>query len=221
MLKNSKIGEIESINGNNIAVRLFDDLKSNMPIIDGIIYRVGQIGSFLKIPLGYTNLYGLVTQTGAGAIPENLRELYLSDYEKMKNTGWINMVLVGEQLGDKFERGVTQFPTTGDIVHIVTIKDLNIVYGGFDKSNSIIIGNISASESLSAQLDLDKLVARHCAIVGSTGSGKSNSVAIILEAIAKKQFKSARILVIDPHGEYNETLRNKSIVFSINNKKMI
>ena len=87
---------------------------------------------------------------------------------------------------------------------------------GYDETNSITVGNISISESLNAKIDLNKLVSRHCAILGSTGSGKSNAVGILLNAIASKNFRSSRILVIDPHGEYNEVLKEKSSVFKIN-----
>ncbi len=71
--KQTEVGEIVSVDGNIISVQLSDNIKSNMPVIDGVVYRVGQIGSFLKIPLGYANLYGIVTKIGAAAIPENLQ----------------------------------------------------------------------------------------------------------------------------------------------------
>jgi len=212
----TEIGEIDSISGNNISVKLFDNIKSNMPIIDGVVYRIGQIGSFVRIPLGYANLYGIVTQIGAGAIPESLKEAYVKDYDSFKNTSWINIVLAGEQVGKRFERGVTQYPTTGDKVHLVTINDLDIIYGGYEDSNSITVGNISVSESLDAKLDIDKIISRHCAIVGSTGSGKSNSVSVLMESIARREFPSARILIIDPHGEYNDALLKYSRVLEIN-----
>lgn len=215
----TEIGEIDSISGNNISVKLFDNIKSNMPIIDGIVYRVGQIGSFVKIPLGYANLYGIVTQIGSAAIPENLKEIVAKDYDYLKNNRWINIVLAGEQVGRKFERGATQYPTTGDKVHLVTINDLDIIYGGYEDTNSITVGNISVSESLDAKIDLDKLLSRHCAIVGSTGSGKSNSVAVLLQAIADRKFPSSRVLVIDPHGEYNDALSNYSKVIEVNSKE--
>ncbi|MEN6349881.1 MAG: ATP-binding protein [Syntrophomonas sp.] len=211
----TEIGEIISITGNVITVQLSDNMKSNMPVIDGIVYRIGQIGSFLKVPLGYANLYGIVTQIGAAAIPDSIKEVVGQDYTMLDNKQWLNMVLVGEQIGKKFERGVSQSPTTGDKVHLVTLKDLDVIYGGYDEDNSIIVGNISISESLNAKIDLDKLVARHCAILGSTGSGKSNSIGIILNAIANKNFKSSRILVIDPHGEYNSVLKGRSNVYKI------
>ena len=214
--KITEIGEIDSVSGNNISVRLLDNIKSNMPIIDGAVYRIGQIGSFVRIPLGYANLFGIVTQIGSAAIPENLKEVYLRDYDSFKNTRWIKIVLAGEQVGKAFERGVTQYPTAGDKVHLVTISDLDIIYGGYKNTNSLTVGNISVSESLDARIDLDKLISRHCAIVGSTGSGKSNSVAVLLEAIADRNFPSSRILVIDPHGEYNDALSKHSRVISIN-----
>nr|WP_279383537.1 DUF87 domain-containing protein [Methanobacterium formicicum] len=221
--KYTEIGEIVSVNGNNITVQLADNLKSNMPVIEGVVYRVGQIGSFLKIPLGYANLYGIVTKIGAAAMPDNYNELLVDGYDKLSNKQWLNMVLVGEQIGNRFDRGVSQSPTTGDKIHLVTIKDLSIVYGGFDENNSINLGNISISESLNAKIDLNKLVSRHCAILGSTGSGKSNLTAVLLNSIAEKGFESSRILVVDPHGEYNSALSDKSNVYKINanpSKKM-
>lgn len=51
------IGRVVSVNGNVVSIKLQDSVKSNMPIIDGIVYRLGQIGSFLKIPLGYGEGY--------------------------------------------------------------------------------------------------------------------------------------------------------------------
>lgn len=215
--RNTEIGEIVNVNGNTISIQLLDTLKSNMPVIDGIVYRIGQIGSFLKIPLGYANLYGIVTQVGAGAIPDSLKEVILKEgYDKLNNRQWLNMVLVGEQVGRKFDRGVSQSPTTGDKVHLVTISDMEIIYGGFDESTAIVVGNISGAETLQAKFDLNKVVSRHCAILGSTGSGKSNAVVVLLNAIANMGFKSSRIIVVDPHGEYNTALSKISSVYKIN-----
>lgn len=214
-IRQTLIGEIISVNGNAISVQLLNTVKSNMLIIDGIVYRIGQIGSFLKIPLGYANLFGIVTQTGAASIPESYREIFQRDPASIENQQWLSMVLVGEQQGSKFTRGVSQSPTTGDFVHLVTIDDLDIIYGKYHEYNSIDVGNISISESLKAKIDLNRLVTRHSCVLGSTGSGKSNAVGILLNAIEKKQFSSSRILLIDPHGEYNSVFKNDSTVFKI------
>lgn len=213
------IGQVKSVNGSRLAVKLSDDFKSAMPIINGVVYRIGQIGSFVRIPLGYAHLYGIVTQAGADAIPEKLAN-NPSLENNHQSSRWITVVLVGERVRNKFERGVIQYPTPDDEVHLVTIDDLKIIYSEVNKESSLTIGQISASESLPAHIDLNKFLSRHAAIVGSTGSGKSNTVSVILEAIASNErFKSSRILLIDPHGEYNETLRSYSKVFKINANK--
>jgi DNA helicase HerA-like ATPase len=212
----TEIGRVISVSGNSVTIRLSDSVKSNSPIIDGIVYRIGQIGSFLKIPLGYASLFGIVTKIGAAAIPENLSEAIKVDYEILANQQWLAITLVGEQTGNRFERGISQSPTTGDTVHIVTLSDLEYVYGGYSEQTSINIGNISVSESLNAYLHLDKLISRHFAILGSTGSGKSNAVGITLKAIVDKRFPHARVLLLDPHGEYNSVFGDNATVFRVN-----
>lgn len=212
---NTAIGQVKSVNGSKISVKLSDDFKSSMPVIDGVVYRIGQIGSFVRIPLGYAHLYGIVTQAGADAVPDKIVQNQLS--ENVSSSRWISVVLVGERVRNSFQRGVIQYPTPDDDVHLVTIDDLKIIYKELDPESSITVGHISSSESLPAHIDLNKFISRHAAIVGSTGSGKSNAVSIILEAIASNEnFKSSRILLIDPHGEYNDTLRRYSKVFKIN-----
>lgn len=209
------IGQVESVSGNSVTIKMENNYPSNMPIIDGTVYRIGQIGSFLKIPLGYANLYGLITQAGVLAMPESLLASYKENPSVVDGHRWLRLILVGEQVGSSFERGVLQSPTSGDQVHLVTNEDLRVVYGGYNAESAIIVGNQSASEGLAAQLDMDKLISRHCAILGSTGSGKSNAVSIVVKAIAEKPFPSARILMIDPHGEYASSLSGKCRVFRV------
>lgn len=209
------IGEVESVSGNVVTIKMASNYPSNMPIVGGTVYRIGQIGAFLKIPLGYANLYGLITQAGVLAMPESLLIAYKENPAIVDGHRWLRMVLVGEQVGHSFERGVLQSPTSGDQVHLVTNEDLGIVYGGYNVQSSIVVGNQSASEGLAAQLDMDKLISRHCAILGATGSGKSNAVSILVKAIAEKPFPSARVLMIDPHGEYASPLSGHCRVFRV------
>lgn len=209
------VGQVESVSGHSVTVKMASSYPSNMPIVDGTVYRIGQIGSFLKIPLGYANLYGLITQAGVLAMPDTLLLSYKENPAVADGHRWLRMMLVGEQIGSSFERGVLQSPTAGDQVHLVTNEDLRIVYGGYDAQSSIVIGHQSASEGLAAHLDMNRLVARHCAILGATGSGKSNAVSVLVKAIAEKPFPSARVLMIDPHGEYASSLAGKCRVFRV------
>ena len=212
----TEVGSVVSVSGNSVTVQLSDSIKSNSPIIDGIVYRIGQVGSFMKIPLGYASLYGIVTKTGAAALPENIIKSIKENYDLITNQQWLSITLIGEQIGKRFERGISQSPTTGDAVHMVTLGDLEYVYGGYNEHSSINVGNISVSESLNAYLHLDKLISRHFAILGSTGSGKSNAVGVTLNAIIDKKYPRSRILLLDPHGEYNSVFGDNSVVFRVN-----
>ncbi len=203
------IGEVVSVTGSVVSVKLTEGPNSSLVLVDGESYRLGQVGAFLRIPLGYNHLYGVCTQVGASAAPQQIQEI------GGVNTRWLSLTLFGEALGARFERGVSQYPTVGDEVHLVTTRDLEIIYGSLGQATPINVGIVSGSSGIPGQLDLDKLISRHCAIVGATGSGKSNTTTVLLESIADQGFPSARILIIDPHGEYVSAFGDKSKVFRV------
>jgi len=202
------IGHIDSVKGSIVTVRLRDEIPT-LIMIGGQSYRVGQIGAFLRIPLGYAQLYAICTLVGAAAAP------HTEEYSIPHGQKWLAMTLFGESVGDFFERGVSQYPTIDDEVHLVTEHDMRVIYGGVDKKDTITVGKIASSPGIAGQLQLRYLVTRHCAVVGSTGAGKSNLVAVLLEAIASQGYPSARALVIDPHGEYATALGNLGYVFRV------
>ncbi len=216
------IGQVASVTGGIVRVRLREDMPTTLVMIQGESYRVGQIGAFFRIPLGYTHLYSVCTQVGADAAPPNGTDtshgnaLELSTTERLAGYRWMTISLFGESIGTQFERGVGQYPTVGDEVHIVTNDDLAVIYGWSGAKNGTVpVGSIAAASGISADLNIAGLVSRHCAVVGSTGSGKSNLVMVLLESIASSEFPSARVIVIDPHGEYSSALGDKARVFRI------
>ncbi|MDP2311710.1 MAG: ATP-binding protein [Pseudomonadota bacterium] len=205
------IGTVESVNGATVSVELTADSATGLTFVNGEGYRIGQVGSFVRIPLGHTNLYGVVSQVGAGAAP--IREGATSPYGKL----WLTVQLVGEgRRGGRFARGVSQHPTIQDRVHIVTDTDLQAIYGSGDLNDFVKVGHLASAESIPALVDISKLVTRHSAVVGTTGAGKSNTVAGILQALADPTlYQSARIVVFDIHGEYGRALRPWADVFRV------
>ncbi len=209
------LGHVRRVIGAKVFVEVSSDVPSASPIIHGRVHRLGQVGSFVRIPLGFLNLYGVVSMVGASEIshPEE------SEIPLPSGQRWIEIQLVGESYSNEgFQRGISVFPTLDDEVHVVTEDDLAIIYRTSVPS-MIQIGTLAASESLPATVDIDKIVTRHAAIVGSTGSGKSNTVAGFVKALTSGSFPSARIVVIDPHGEYATALKDHARVFSIGDKK--
>jgi hypothetical protein len=192
-------------------------LPTTLVMVGGRSFRVGQIGAFLRIPLGYAHLYAVCTQVGADAAPASLSEstepLPKEDDAGQEGYRWLTMALFGESVGGQFDRGVGQYPTVGDQVHLVTEADLATIYGeGGSSVNSLEVGRIASSSGLPARLHLSNLITRHSCIVGSTGAGKSNLVAVILEALASDELPRARCLLVDAHGEYASALGDRAHV---------
>jgi len=70
----------------------------------------------------------------------------------------------------KFQRGISQYPTIDDEVHLVSEKDLARIYGKKGQQNHLVkVGHIAGAESIEALVDINKLITRHSAIVGTTG----------------------------------------------------
>jgi hypothetical protein len=208
------LGHVGAVAGATINVRLYEGLASGIAIIGGRSYRVGQVGNFVRIPQGYHDLYGIISDVGASATPETVSDV------GAKGDRWMKVQLVGEVVETTFERGIGQYPAINDQVHLVVEEDLSRIYGA-NNLGQITVGRLSGAESIPVRVDLDKLVTRHSAVLGSTGSGKSTTVTSLLRSLSVGQapefgFPSARILLIDIHGEYANALGDAAKVFRVN-----
>lgn len=206
------LGTVQDVTGATVSVALDANTVSGLSFIDGQGYRIGQVGSFVRIPMGYVDLFGVVSQVGAGAVPLRLVE------DRPFGNRWLTVQLVGEgQRHGTFQRGVSQHPTVGDKVHLLTEGDLRRVYGQPEAANFVRVGHLASAESIPALVDVDKLVTRHSAVVGATGAGKSTTVAGLLVALSDPaRYPSARIIVLDIHGEYAKALADRATVFRLN-----
>lgn len=204
------LGTVEDVDGTTIRVHLSESVASGLSFVRGQSYRVGQVGGFVRFPLGFADLYGVISHVGASAAPEN-------DAGASSNK-WIQVQLVGEgRPGSGFDRGVSQYPTIGDAAHVVTESDLRVIYAHRQDLRYVRVGALAAAESIPARIDIDAMVTRHCAVVGATGSGKSTTIAGLLAMLSEQHvYPSARILVIDIHGEYGAALGKRASVFRTN-----
>ena len=152
-----------------------------------------------------------MVQIGADAIPESLRN------DENAGIRWMTVQLVGEgALGQPFERGISQYPMIDDEVYIVTEEDLVNIYGRQQGAEFVSVGTISGAENIPALIDVNKLISRHSSIVGSTGTGKSTTVAgLVNTLIDANYFPSSRIVLMDIHGEYGKTFKNRANIFKI------
>ena len=212
--KPTYLGSVSSVSGSSVVIELAPQLNSGLLVIGGRTHRVGQVGSFVRIPQGYNSLYGVISETSESSSVDDESELLQTKRR------WVKVELVGEVIGKEFERGIGQYPSINDEAHIVTDNDLEIIYGQ-KESGQIVIGKLSSSDSIDVSVDLEKLVTRHSAVLGSTGSGKSTSVSSLLRSIVcddedNTVYPSSRIVLIDIHGEYSSALGDIAKTFSIN-----
>ena len=205
------LGVVSAVSGATLTVKLAESLDSGFAVIKGHTYRVGQVGSFVRIPQGYQDLFGIVSEVGATAAPIQ------SDISGIDSGRWMTVQLAGETVGGQFERGLSQHPNINDSVHLVIESDLRRIYGSVGE-DQVVIGHLASAENIEVRLSLDALVTRHSAILGSTGAGKSTTVASLLRSIIRKDEKTgspgARILMLDIHGEYTKALEDVATVFS-------
>ncbi len=203
------LGKIIRVDSGTVEVEVSNDIPSAAPIINGRLYKIGQIGTFVKMPIGNITIYGIVSTVSN--TPSNADE---TQVRYTFGSRFLSVQLVGEKIGDDdFEKGIGTYPTINDEVHLVIEKDLFDIYGERNEG-SIEIGKHSSSENLSVYVDIHKLVLRHCAILGSTGSGKSNTTVSILKAILT-DYVGSRVILVDPHGEYASAFPHAK-VFKIN-----
>ncbi|MEZ9921203.1 ATP-binding protein [Vibrio breoganii] len=116
--------------------------------------------------------------------------------------------------GFKFTRGTDAFPSVGDSVLLPTDQQLNsIIESG--ENRRVKIGDSPLANNAEIKIDPDRLFGRHIAVLGNTGSGKSCSVAGLIQwsldaVLQQGQTPNARFIILDPNGEYSRAFGPKS-----------
>ncbi len=211
------LGTISGVSGSSVVIELAPQLNSGLLVIGGKAHRVGQVNSFIRIPQGYNSLFGIISETSETSSIDEQDDILTTKRR------WIKVELVGEVIGESFERGIGQYPSINDEAHIVTDNDLKLIYGNKNEGQ-VVIGKLSSSDSISVSVDIEKLVTRHSAVLGSTGSGKSTSVSSLLRSIVCDDndsviYPSSRIVLIDIHGEYASALGDIAKTFAVTPRK--
>jgi len=177
------LGWITSIDSSRITVsRPADDARGNAI----------RVGDLVKIS-AETDIIGIVDSMALEDTSSSPRRVLYVD-------------LVGEiahthARDTRFRRGVSCPPALGDPIVPVGESDIKTVYAVPSKA-TIRIGTLSSNERQPVFVSIDDLLAKHFAVVGSTGSGKSCTVALIISAILAEE-PNAHIILIDPHNEYS------------------
>jgi DNA helicase HerA-like ATPase len=117
-----------------------------------------------------------------------------------------------------FRRGVTRYPAPGTEVFPVSSLDMKEMYAADDRPH-IEIGTVFPTRDIRGALFVDNLLGKHFALLGSTGTGKSTSAALILHRICDMA-PEGHVVMIDPHGEYAAAFESNGAIYDVSNLAM-
>ena len=207
--KLAPIGQVVEIAGSGSQVRLdAASLSALQGHSDPSVAMSGQVGSQVKMIVDSNWLIANVRTMRAGDSGEVVANVdFLGEGTRDSNGNMTN-----------FRRGVTRYPIPGGDVLPVTTEDLRSVFAASDEPH-IEIGTVYPTDDIRGALYVDPMLGKHFAVLGSTGTGKSTSVALILHRISQLS-PEGHIVMIDPHGEYSAAFKNCGEIFNVDNLQL-
>ena len=198
---NQEVGVVQNVDTKKVSVSVEKEEILNKLKINDIVVLSGNNAD--------EKLIGIVTRVSKKRIDIDDEETEEQEY----SYNFCNITLVGtfyKKLSSTkqniFKRAVNTYPEINSKVYLADGKALSIIMNSLENEISsekrLIIGKYASNKTVEAILDGNRFFQRHATIVGSTGSGKSFTVANILEKA--NELEHANLIVFDLHGEYNE-----------------
>ena len=163
------------------------------------------VGTFLAIAAGAHRLVGVVTEVDSNADRSETRFGAVARVDLMGEIKQIDGV-------ELFVRGVSAYPAIGDAARIIGADELRLIYRATG-ARTITVGALHHDETIAATVDVDNLLSKHFAVLGSTGVGKSSGVAVLIGAILDAR-PDLRVFLLDGHNEYGRCFGARANVVS-------
>lgn len=216
------IGTVESVSPSEIRVLLEPNAPQATALNTGVPTGFPRINGYVLIPNEFGAVVGLVVWLGVERsqfpkrtglkdfglidLPFPMRKIFLTP---------LGTLLAGRsgsgQRAYRLERGVSAFPSVGDVAQLPTAEQLRCIIEASSKADRRVkIGTSPLAANATVTVDPDKIFGRHLAVLGNTGSGKSCSVAGLIrwsltqarQARSDTNRANARFIILDPNGEY-------------------
>jgi uncharacterized protein len=198
MTEQKRIGVVIGVSSGSLTALIDSDIKTLSREINGKMYYIGQIGSYVLVPVGKIIVVAMVSLFKKVDYPEN---------GKFTQRCVMDLSLVGTVKGGRYERGVSIIPPVDALVFIAEDADLTAVFSVFRKYG-FSVGQLSLFERERAYLDPNKFFGKHLAILGSSGSGKSCTVSSILQKVIP--YPDTNVVILDIHNEYSSAFPDTS-----------
>jgi len=211
-ISNLEIGAVIEVDGTHIVAELDPKITELTRVYGGIIYPIGQFGSIIKIHFGARLIFSYVGRLRMKSEYEREKGLTLESSGTARIIeadlfGEGEWVFDNEEWKLDFERGVTTFPLPQQKVYLTPRAELCFIYGE-GTGPTILLGEHVGSGGTPCYAEMNDLLGKHTAILGSTGAGKSGTVTALLHSILDRGKEAnhpkwhPQIVVLDPHNEY-------------------
>jgi hypothetical protein len=216
------IGRVISVDSFRVFIRLDDELKSLYKSGYEDIYEVARINSYIIIPIGADRIVAMVTSVRAIDETElgNKEAIFLT-----KSARYLVATMIGTlENNGHYVQGVYNYPILDNPIWYVTRQDLDCIFDqkekkliNFDEDYYLPIGTSPSFVDYKIKINPDKFFGKHAAILGNTGSGKSCTLASIIQSLFdfeynEKKLKNAHVIIFDTNGEYKNAFQGSKEV---------
>ncbi|MFI5395205.1 MAG: ATP-binding protein [Candidatus Binatia bacterium] len=212
-IENLAIGKIIEVDGSHVIAELDPGLTELSRVYAGEAYPIGQFGSIVRIHFGRRLIYALVGrlrmkaeyEAERGLAPNASPDERIVEADLFGEGEWASDAAGKPRL--KFERGVATYPLPQQTVYLTPKSELRFIYG-HGTGSVIRLGEHVGSGGAPCFADMNELLGKHTAVLGSTGAGKSGAVAAIIHSVLARGEEAGyaswkpRIVILDPHNEY-------------------
>lgn len=217
MSNDRSIGRIVLVDSYKAIVEIDKDLKSLTKTAFTGTYDFARINSYVIIPVGSSKIVGMISRvqlTEEAEGPTSKTMIVLPEAKRIMTVTMIGTIEEKPEGRREFYQGVISFPALDNPVWFIEKEELDILFdkspSGEDSKYRIPIGTSIAFPEYQVRIDPDAFFGKHAAVIGSTGSGKSCTIASILQSIFEmKNVKNAHFVILDTNGEYGEVFKGR------------
>lgn len=219
MSSDTEIGRVVTVDTSQVTVELLPELKALARSTFEGPQEVGRINSYVIIPVGARRLVAMVTRVLMSEQSEISSDRTMVTLPSARRL--MKATLIGTIEEGVFSQGVSVFPILHSAVHLVGQEDLRTIFDVKDAKTDvdpdspgfvIEIGESLVSPGFTIRADPDAMFGKHLAVLGSTGSGKSCTIAAMLQAVlALPAVSKTTVVVLDTNGEYAAAFPNETL----------
>lgn len=214
-----EIGRVVAVDTAQVTIELNQDLKALTRTTYEGAQEIGRINSYLILPVGARRLVAMVTRVMLTEEAEIRADRTMVSLPSARRV--VKATLIGTIDGGSFTQGVSIFPVLDNPVHLTTADDLNLIFdrrvgesGGVQDPKKpgfrIRLGESAIFQGYSIQIDPDAFFGKHAAVLGSTGSGKSCTIASLIQSILEREeVRRTHFVILDTNGEYRAAFQQQ------------